>query len=77
MRAFRVTLEKVATNPRTPDSATFSALTPSSTPSRLEEDPHPEESYDCYRVWLRLTHRNRTFYAAVARDLGYKLSLRA
>jgi len=41
--------------------------------ARLEEDPDPEEAYERYKEWLPFAHRNRTFYEALARDLGYEL----
>jgi hypothetical protein len=40
-----------------------------------EEDPDPEEAYDRYREWLPFTHRNRTFYKGLARDLSYELEV--
>ena len=40
-----------------------------------EEDLDPEEAYDRYREWLPFTHRNRTFYEGVARDLSYELEV--
>jgi hypothetical protein len=41
--------------------------------ARLEENPDPEEAYERYREWLPFAHRNRSFYEALARDLGYEL----
>jgi hypothetical protein len=38
-----------------------------------EGDPDPEEAYARFREWLPFAHRNRTFYEALARDLGYEL----
>jgi hypothetical protein len=38
-----------------------------------EGDPDPEEAYARFREWLPFAHRNRTFYKALARDLGYEL----
>jgi hypothetical protein len=40
---------------------------------RLEGTPDPEEAYDRYEQWLPFAHRNRSFFEASARDLGYKL----
>ena len=39
----------------------------------LEGDPDPEEAYECYKEWLPFAHRNREFFEASARDLGYDL----
>ncbi|MCA1740409.1 MAG: potassium channel family protein, partial [Actinobacteria bacterium] len=33
----------------------------------------PEECYDRYREWLPFAHRNRSFFEASAKDLGYEL----
>jgi hypothetical protein len=41
--------------------------------ARLEEEANPEEAYGRYKEWLPFSHRNRTFYEALARDLGYEL----
>ena len=41
--------------------------------ARLEEDPDPEEAYGRYMEWLPFAYRNRTFYEALSRDLGYEL----
>ena len=38
-----------------------------------EGDPDPEEAYARFREWLPFAHRNRTFYEALAGDLGYEL----
>ena len=40
---------------------------------RLEDAPDPKEAYECYREWLPFAHRNREFFEASARDLGYEL----
>ena len=40
---------------------------------RLEEPPDPKESYERYEEWLPFAHRNRDFFEASARDLGYEL----
>jgi hypothetical protein len=40
---------------------------------RLEEPPDPKESYERYEEWLPFAHRNRAFFEASARDLGYEL----
>jgi hypothetical protein len=40
---------------------------------RLEGTPDPEEAYDRYEQWLPFAHRNRSFFEASARDLGYEL----
>jgi hypothetical protein len=39
----------------------------------LDGDPYPEEAYARYGEWLPFAHRNRTFYEALAGDLGYEL----
>jgi Ion channel len=39
----------------------------------LDGDPEPVEAYARYGAWLPFAHRNRTFYEALARDLGYEL----
>ena len=39
---------------------------------RLEEPPDPEEAYDRYKRWLPFAHRNRAFFEASAKDLGYE-----
>jgi hypothetical protein len=41
--------------------------------ARLEEPPDPKESYERYEEWLPFAHRNRAFFKASARDLGYEL----
>src|ERR671916_375424 len=41
--------------------------------ARLEEPPDPKDSYERYKQWLPFTHRNRDFFEASARDLGYEL----
>ena len=41
--------------------------------AHYEEPPDPEEAYDRYKKWLPFAHRNRAFYEASARDLGYEL----
>ena len=41
--------------------------------AHLEEPPDPEEAYDRYKKWLPFARRNRAFYEASARDLGYEL----
>ena len=40
---------------------------------RLDAPPDPEEAYDRYKCWLPFAHRNRAFFEATARDLGYEL----
>jgi hypothetical protein len=40
---------------------------------RLDGSPDPEEAYDRYKQWLPFAHRNRAFFEASARDLGYEL----
>lgn len=40
---------------------------------RLEDPPDPEEAYERYRQWLPFAFRNRAFFEASARDLGYEL----
>ena len=40
----------------------------------LEGSPDPEEAYDRYKRWLPFSYRNREFFEASARDLGYSLS---
>ncbi|CAA9442308.1 MAG: hypothetical protein AVDCRST_MAG14-69 [uncultured Rubrobacteraceae bacterium] len=39
----------------------------------IEEPPPVGESYDRYKEWLPFAHRNRAFFEASARDLGYEL----
>jgi len=39
----------------------------------IEEQPTAGESYDRYKEWLPFAHRNRAFFEASARDLGYEL----
>jgi Ion channel len=41
--------------------------------ARLEEPPDPRESYERYEGWLPFAHRNRAFFEASAKDLGYEL----
>ena len=41
--------------------------------ARLEEPPDPKESYKRYEEWLPFAHRNRAFFEASAKDLGYEL----
>jgi len=41
--------------------------------ARLEEPPDAEEAYDRYKRWLPFAHRNRAFFEASAKDLGYEL----
>ena len=42
--------------------------------ARLEDAPDPEEAYDRYKHWLPSARRNRSFFEASARDLGYELA---
>ncbi len=39
----------------------------------IEEPPAVGESYDRYKEWLPFAHRNRAFFEASARGLGYEL----
>ena len=39
----------------------------------LEDLPDPEEAYERYERWLPFAHRNRSFFEASAKDLGYEL----
>ena len=41
--------------------------------ARLEDIPDPEERYERYKEWLPFAHRNRAFFEASAKDLGYDL----
>ena len=41
--------------------------------ARIEGLPDPKESYDRYEEWLPFAHRNRAFFEASAKDLGYEL----
>ena len=41
--------------------------------ARIEERPDPEEAYNRYRRWLPFAYRNRSFFEASAKDLGYEL----
>jgi hypothetical protein len=41
--------------------------------ARIEEPSDPEEAYDRYRRWLAFAYRNRSFFEASAKDLGYEL----
>ncbi|WP_166398067.1 hypothetical protein [Rubrobacter marinus] len=39
----------------------------------LEGPPDPKEAYARYNEWLPFAHRNRAFFEASAKDLGYEL----
>lgn len=39
----------------------------------LEDAPDPKEAYGRYTEWLPFAYRNRAFFEASARDLGYEL----
>jgi hypothetical protein len=39
----------------------------------LEDRPAPDEAYERYKHWLPFAHRNRSFFEASAKDLGYEL----
>jgi len=39
----------------------------------IKEAPDPKEAYSRYLDWLPFAHRNRAFYEASARDLGFEL----
>lgn len=41
--------------------------------ARLEGTPDPKESYERYEEWFPFAHRNRAFFEASAKDLGYEL----
>jgi hypothetical protein len=41
--------------------------------ARIEEPSDPEEAYDRYGRWLPFAYRNRSFFEASAKDLGYEL----
>jgi Ion channel len=41
--------------------------------AHLEARPDPDEAYERYKKWLPFAHRNRSFFEASARDLGYEL----
>ena len=41
--------------------------------ARIEDAPDPKESYERYKGWLPFAHRNRAFFEASAKDLGYEL----
>jgi hypothetical protein len=41
--------------------------------AHLEDRPDPDEAYERYKKWLPFAHRNRSFFEASARDLGYEL----
>lgn len=41
--------------------------------THLEGRPELEEAYERYKSWLPFAHRNRAFFEALAKDLGYKL----
>jgi hypothetical protein len=41
--------------------------------ARLDDAPDPEEAYGRFEKWLPFAHRNRAFFEASARDLGYEL----
>ena len=38
---------------------------------QLDDRPDPGEAYGRYKEWLPFAHRNRAFFEAAARDLGY------
>lgn len=40
---------------------------------QLDDLPDTEEAYERYKDWLPFAHRNRGFFEASARDLGYEL----
>lgn len=40
---------------------------------QLDERPDTEEAYERYKEWLPFAHRNRAFFEASAKDLGYEL----
>ncbi len=39
----------------------------------IQDSPNPEECYERYKEWLPFAHRNRSFFEASAKDLGYEL----
>jgi hypothetical protein len=39
----------------------------------LEDRLAPDEAYERYKHWLPFAHRNRSFFEASAKDLGYEL----
>jgi hypothetical protein len=41
--------------------------------ARIEDPEDPEECYGRYKEWLPFAHRNRSFFEASAKDLGYEL----
>jgi hypothetical protein len=41
--------------------------------AHLEDRPDPDEAYERYKKWLPFAHRNRSFFEASAKDLGYEL----
>ena len=41
--------------------------------ARIEDTPTPEECYDRYKEWLPFAHRNRSFFEASAKELGYEI----
>ncbi len=40
---------------------------------RTQDSADPEECYERYKEWLPFAHRNRAFFEATARELGYGL----
>ncbi len=41
--------------------------------ARIEDPPTPEECYVRYKEWLPFAHRNRSFFEASAKELGYEI----
>ena len=41
--------------------------------ARTQDSPDPKACYERYKEWLPFAHRNRAFYEATARELGYGL----
>lgn len=41
--------------------------------TRTQDSADPEECYERYTEWLPFAHRNRAFFEATARELGYDL----
>ncbi|MDQ4063219.1 MAG: potassium channel family protein [Actinomycetota bacterium] len=41
--------------------------------ARIQDSPNPEECYERYKEWLPFAHRNRSFFEASAKVLGYDL----
>lgn len=41
--------------------------------ARTQDSAGPEECYERYKQWLPFAHRNRAFFEATARELGYGL----